>query len=143
MKENTFGSVVFLCPNLQDKGEYFISVDEHATHRQYLCVDPLDDNNELVLTLNNCKEFREVHIKPIVNGTYAWDGMKRGTHELVANVGDREANRLQAQLQARRAQAEAPVDVPVAVPANQDRDVSSKSWKKWFVCFSPAANQAN
>jgi hypothetical protein len=87
LREST-GSVKRTLKELKDKdSRYTISVDANATYREYWCAEKPDDPNAVVLSSDDCQEFKEVTIllekKTVADGKtsdiYYWEGLKRDT----------------------------------------------------------------
>ncbi|KAG0562935.1 hypothetical protein KC19_9G184200 [Ceratodon purpureus] len=85
LKESTAGIKRFLNV-LPDKETHKISVDPNATYREYWCAEKHDDPNAVVLSSDDCQEYKEVtiHCKreedPVthtVRDVYSWAGVPR------------------------------------------------------------------
>lgn len=84
LKEGTGGVYRTLCSELKPNNAFFIKVDTNATYREYWCAVTSDDENHVVVSSDDCLEYEEVRIK--FEDMYTWDGMKRGSHEVVENA---------------------------------------------------------
>lgn len=63
--------------------DYNINVDINATYREYWCASAANDPNPVVLSSDDCQEYKEVTIMRNEDGSYYWipvrrDGKKAG-----------------------------------------------------------------
>jgi hypothetical protein len=121
LKEGTAG-IKRILAELPDKKTYKISVDSNATYREYWCAEKNDDPNAVVLSSDDCQEFKEVTIKRTVDtnsqDVYSWEGVKRDGGKVVKVVDDVKFEQ----------------DTPISGP-------SKGIWKKITGFFKPAAHQ--
>lgn len=129
LKEGTAGVYRMLCANLQTGKEYNIKVDTNATYREYWCAVTSDDDKHVVLSSDDCMEYREVRIRLKADKTYTWDAVKRKTHEFVKDAGDKEA--------AKQQQAQALTE---GVVSPGEDGVAGKAWNRVKGWFSREAN---
>jgi len=86
LKEGTGGVYRTLCSELKPNNAFTIKVDTNATYREYWCAVTSEDEKHVVLSSDDCLEYEEVRIKLKEDESYTWDGVKRGSHELVPNA---------------------------------------------------------
>lgn len=91
VKEGTAGVFRTVCQELKDDEAYTVKGDKNATYREYWCVVPPDDDKRVVLSSDDCMEYKELHVKLNANNEYTWDAVRRRTQQLVQDAGDKEA----------------------------------------------------
>lgn len=76
LKEGTAGVFRHL-RTLADKEAYNINVDTNATYREYWCAVKANDPNAIILSSDDCQEYKEVTFVKKDNGTYGFDPKPR------------------------------------------------------------------
>lgn len=65
---------------------YTINVDANATYREYWCAEKDGARDPVVLSSDDCQEYKEVTIKLITKdnvGIYIWEGIRRDNGQKV------------------------------------------------------------